>query len=172
MKIVAFDLSLTGTGYATGGDHGVLRPPKAAGKGMERLYFIVNEVRRLAEDASIAVIEGYSYGSQGRAVVSMGELGGVVRLALWAQGVPVVEVAPGTLKKYATGSGNAKKPDMLMAAVKRLGVEETDDNIIDALWLRQMALDHYGLPDAVQMPKANRESLEVVEWPALNGRNH
>jgi hypothetical protein len=44
-----------------------------------------------------------------------------------------------TLKKYATGKGNAKKPDMLRAAQTKLLYEGTDDNEADALWLLHYA---------------------------------
>jgi Holliday junction resolvasome RuvABC endonuclease subunit len=50
------------------------------------------------------------------------------------QGVPV-----GTIKKHATGKGNASKDEMI-AAMKALGHSPTDDNEADAL-----ALLHYAL---------------------------
>ena len=37
----------------------------------------------------------------------------------------------------------------------------------DALWLRQMALDHYGVIPHVAMPAAHRVALEKVEWPVV-----
>lgn len=46
-----------------------------------------------------------------------------------------------TIKKFATGHGNAKKPDMERAARARWpGVEFVDDNEIDALWLWSYAV--------------------------------
>lgn len=44
-----------------------------------------------------------------------------------------------TLKKFATGHGNAKKPDM-MAAGKAKGWKFADDNECDALWIAEYAL--------------------------------
>jgi len=43
-----------------------------------------------------------------------------------------------TLKKFATGRGNAKKPEMILAA-QRLKPGVTDDNESDALWLLEYA---------------------------------
>jgi Holliday junction resolvasome RuvABC endonuclease subunit len=43
-----------------------------------------------------------------------------------------------TLKKFATGHGNAKKPDMIRAAAK-LKPGLTDDNEADAIWLLEYA---------------------------------
>ena len=54
-------------------------------------------------------------------------------------GLEHAAVHSGTLKKYATGKGNAKKPDMLAAARTKLGYAGSDDNEADALWLLQYA---------------------------------
>jgi hypothetical protein len=43
-----------------------------------------------------------------------------------------------TLKKFATGHGNAKKPDMI-AAAQKLKPGITDDNEADAIWLLEYA---------------------------------
>jgi crossover junction endodeoxyribonuclease RuvC len=51
------------------------------------------------------------------------------------QGVPV-----GTIKKHATGKGNAGKPDMI-AAMQALGFPVTDDNVADALALLHWAME-------------------------------
>ncbi len=51
------------------------------------------------------------------------------------QGVPV-----GTIKKHATGKGNASKDDMIEAVIKR-GFNPADDNEADALALLHWALD-------------------------------
>ena len=51
------------------------------------------------------------------------------------QGVPV-----GTIKKHATGKGNASKVEV-MTAVRALGHTPTDDNEADALALLHWAID-------------------------------
>ena len=43
-----------------------------------------------------------------------------------------------TLKKYATGKGNAKKQEMLMQIYKRWGVEFNDDNAADSYALARL----------------------------------
>ncbi|MGH6920762.1 MAG: crossover junction endodeoxyribonuclease RuvC, partial [Geminicoccaceae bacterium] len=114
----------------------------------------------------IVVIEGAAFGvARGNALVSLGELRGVVRVALFEAGLPVVEVAPASLKRYASGRGNASKADVLVAAVKRLGYTGSSDDEADALWLLAMALDQY---DEIRspVPKAQREALSRVGWPA------
>lgn len=49
-------------------------------------------------------------------------------------------VHTGTLKKFATGKGNAGKPEMIAAArAKWPGAEIIDDNHADALWILEYA---------------------------------
>lgn len=45
------------------------------------------------------------------------------------------KVHPGTLKKFATGNGHAKKEEMLNACKKRFGFIPSNDDEADALWL-------------------------------------
>lgn len=55
-----------------------------------------------------------------------------------------------TLKKWTTGKGNAKKPDMIAAVARRWARDVTDDNEADAL-----ALLHYALAEIV--PKGEED---------------
>jgi Holliday junction resolvasome RuvABC endonuclease subunit len=48
-------------------------------------------------------------------------------------------IPPMTLKKYASGKGNAKKQEMLLMIFKRWGVEFLDDNAADAYALARLA---------------------------------
>jgi len=166
VNVLALDMSLTASGYAGPDGSGVISPPVEVGKGVGRLRWIRDRVLSLADGAGIVVIEGYSFASRGRAIVSIGELGGVIRLALHEAGVPVVEVPPACRAKYATGKGNAPKEAVLVEAVKRLSYDGHDHNEADALWLRAMAADHYRLADRVGVPKVNRTALDRIEWPA------
>lgn len=166
MNVLALDLALTTTGYAGPSGSGTFSPPTEADRGMARLAWIRDEVLFLAEGTDLVVLEGYSFASRGRQHAT-GELGGVVRLALWERAVPVVEVPPSSLKKYATGKGNSGKDQVLAAAIRRLGFKGHDHNEADALWLLAMTRDHYGLPDVPSVPKAHRSALDGVEWPEL-----
>lgn len=49
------------------------------------------------------------------------------------QGTPYSGVPVGTIKKFATGSGNAKKAAMVAAVKVRWGIEAGDDNEADAV---------------------------------------
>ena len=59
-------------------------------------------------------------------------------------GCECIGIHSGSLKKHATGKGNAKKPEMILAAQQRWGVAPRDDNEADALMLLAFALAHYG----------------------------
>ena len=167
-RILALDLSLTRSGFCVGAglaecESGVITAQNM--RGMERIDHIVRRVQELASGCDVVVIEGYSYGSQGRSVFDIGELGGCVRFLLHRLGIPVVDVPPATLKKYATGSGAARKVDMVVAARERFGLQgTTDDNECDAYLLWAMAHHSYGHPVA-RVPKVNHEATFKISWP-------
>jgi len=56
-------------------------------------------------------LEGYSYGSKGK-VFHIAENTGVLKYKLWQHYIPIDIVAPTTVKKEATGRGNADKAGM------------------------------------------------------------
>lgn len=169
MNVLGLDLSLTATGVAL--PDGRSATWSTTRRGMERLDHLRGKVIDLleAEPVHVVAIEGYSFNSKGNSIVNLGELGGVIRWTLWRFGFTYTDVPPPCLKKYATGAGNASKEAVLAAAIRRLGYEGHDHNQADALWLRAMALDHYGHP-VVTVPAAHRDALAKVAWPELEGR--
>ncbi len=164
-SIVAFDLSLTRSGWADGSGCGVLVPPSADDRGVPRLRWIRSAVLERASSAAIVVLEGYSFASRGRAIVSLGELGGVVRCALADKGLASVDVPPTCRALYATGKGNASKEQVLAEAIRKLGYEGFSHDEADALWLRRMALDHYA--PRSELNEKKRKALSAIDWPAL-----
>lgn len=169
--ILSLDLSLTAPGYCDCEGCGTFHVP-AKLRGVERLIDIRDQVKESAAGfCDLVVIEGYSYGSKGQAVINIGELGGVIRVALHELHLPVVEIPPACLKRYATGRGNASKDDVLQAGVMRSGHTFVDNNACDAWWLWCMAMEHYCPGDAgvPKMPAANREALGKINWVVLEG---
>jgi Holliday junction resolvasome RuvABC endonuclease subunit len=167
MNILSIDASLTATGVCLPtGETFVIETKKL--RGAERLDFILKSVMDtiVHHGIELAIIEGYSFGSQGRAVFQIGELGGVIRLALYQEGIPCVEVPPSCLKKYATGKGNASKDEVLQQAVVRSGHTFRDNNASDSWVLHQLGLAHYDPenPLLIAMPALNRTALDGVEW--------
>jgi Holliday junction resolvasome RuvABC endonuclease subunit len=165
-SVLALDLSLTRTGWCDAfGVTGVIDTAKL--RGVERMDHIIRQVQSLASGADLVVREGYSFGSQGRSVFDIGELGGAVRLLLYRLGIPLVEIPPSSLKKFATGKGNSNKDAMISAAIRRFGFGGSDNNEADAyiLWCMAMhALDARPL----RLPAAHLAALDKVVWPTAH----
>jgi Holliday junction resolvasome RuvABC endonuclease subunit len=115
--------------------------------GIERLVdirqWLVDHLEYLEEhDLEVAdlAMEGTVLASQ--AALVLGELSATVRLAIYDlyedhRRYPL-KVPPMTLKKYASGKGNAKKQEMLLQIYKRWGVEFNDDNAADSYALARL----------------------------------
>lgn len=178
-NVVGLDLSITATGVALADGSVTTISGGPASDGDRRLRCITeaieDHVTVSCDDSGpfdyvrrvdLVVIEGPVLRSQ--AAIALGLLHGAVRLRLMDWGIPYVLVPPATLKKYATGKGNADKTAMALALYKRAGLEHADDNQTDAWWLRAAGLHHLGHP-VVDVPAPNRESLDKVGWPTLRG---
>lgn len=64
--------------------------------------------------SSIVGLEGYSMGSKGM-VFNIAENTGILKYKLWEDAYPIEIFAPTTVKKFATGKGNADKRAMHQA---------------------------------------------------------
>lgn len=137
MRVLAFDLSLTSTGVAHEGGTSRITPKC---KGVERLAEIREAVRLLVLTTApeLVVIEGYAYARANQAH-QIGELGGVIRLLLHDMGIEYREVPPSSLKKWATGKGNADKDTMLETAIRKHGFQGHGNDEADAWLLMLMA---------------------------------
>lgn len=165
-RVLALDLSLVRTGVCEpDGTTSCIATGKL--RGMSRIDAIARQVQALVRGVDLVVLEGYSFGSQGRAVFDIGELGGCVRFLLYRLSVPYVDVAPSSLKKYAAGKGNCGKDMMIAAAIRRFGFAGTDNNEADSYLLWCMAREAYGHPVAA-VPKLQAEAITKVSWPDLN----
>lgn len=165
MNILALDLSLTATGVAT--PTGELDTWATDDRqGDARLVDISDRLNLLLRrnPVTVAVIEDLPTHAHGAGKTAM--VHGLVRERLLRRGIPIVLVVASQLKKYATGKGNATKPDMRVELLKRTGLDLRDDNQVDAWWLRAMALDAYGQPP-VQLPAVHRDALAKITWPHL-----
>lgn len=170
MNILALDLSLTATGlcHPDGSTETIIADKL---RGMGRLQHIESRALYCAAYADVVAIEGYSHGSPKQAVY-LGELGGVIRLALWRNDIPYADIPPTCRAKYATGKGNAGKDAVIQQAALKAGHAFGDNNQADAWWLWQMALAHYE-PDSpllVKVPAVNREGLSKVQWPVIESK--
>ena len=67
-------------------------------------------------------IEGYSYGSKGK-IFHIAENTGVLKYKIHNLGVPLEVVPPTTVKKFATGKGNADKTMMHKSFKEETGID-------------------------------------------------
>lgn len=162
--VVGLDLSITSTGVALAdGSLATIGPPAKLGD--RRLVVLCDHLEgspMRIYAADLAVIEGPVVRSS--AAVIIGMVHGVVRSMLMGYGTPYAVVPPATLKKFATGKGNADKTAMALAAYKRAGVEFATDDECDAWWLRVAGLTALGHPP-FPLPAGQVAALDAVTWP-------
>lgn len=160
-KVVGLDLSMTGTGVAHTqvDDRACTHLLVPEGRGDFRLASIRFQVKTYIAGAELVLIEEWLVQSATAPITGM--VHGVVRTALMELEIPYTTVPPTTLKKYATGRGNATKTQMAVAAFKRADLEFDDDNQCDAWWLWVMARDLSGDP-VLELPQDHRIALEKV----------
>ena len=149
--ILALDLGTT-TGWAMRTACGQItsgtasfRPGRFDGGGMRYLRFAnwLAELERLSGPITAIWYEAVRRHTGTDAAHVFGGL--MATLTAWAErrGVPYEGVAVGTIKRHATGRGNADKAAMI-AAVRAKGFRPADDNEADALALLLWAIETEG----------------------------
>lgn len=164
VRVVGLDPSWTSFGIAYPDGHlGRVRTTPAIDDDM-RLEVLTAAAVGAAVDADLAVIEGYSYGSK-QARERLGYLGETLRSKLRKIGTPYIDVAPTTLKMFATGRGNATKSEMRQAAHEILGIDEAvSHDEADAAWLREIGLVLTGQSKRLR-PSKNAQAIADLELP-------
>jgi len=174
-RVVGLDVSLTSTGLAWPDNrsiaHGVkgLTDPKVPaverGKG---LLALARHLLTLVMGNGFPVLVLVEDFPPGRTHFDpeRGYLWWALVNGLTARGVPVLVVTPATLKKYATGRGNAGKAEVADALVRRLPGFETKGNSdqCDAAWLCAIGCALLGQP-LTDVPQVNRDALKVLTLP-------
>lgn len=141
------DQSLTGFGTCLidGGGSYMVSVVSPNSRGAERLCELHDHLESiLAEHKPVRVaIEGTVFSSSSASV--LGELAGVLKMALHRAGSDALVIPPMTLKKFVIGKATSTtKSQMLLSVYKRYGVELVDDNAADAYGLARIAR---GIPD-------------------------
>ena len=149
--VLALDLGTT-TGWALRGPDGgitsgtmTFRPSRFEGGGMRYLRFRgwLGEVAALSGGVARIVFEEVrAHAGTDAAHIYGGFLG---TLTAWCEehDVPYEGVPVGTIKRFATGRGNADKAAMI-AAIEARGFRPVDDNEADAIALLLWATDAQG----------------------------
>ena len=168
IPVVGLDPSLRATGLALpDGELLTITTPSCStlDDRIERIRHVVGKVGVRARIDALVVIEGPAFGMNNKATHELAGLWWALVVRLAEQGNQIAVMAPGQLKKFATGSGNAKKPDMRMALYQRAGLDIRSDDEVDAFWLRQAGLVRQGHPDALSLPKTQTAVLDGIAWP-------
>jgi len=134
------DPSLRSTGLVIIGS-GILDISKITPKnidGVKRLQYIRDAVNIKTKDCEAVCVEGPSLYSVNRAD-DIGQLRGVLLVTLADMGIPTIVIPPTSLKKFATGRGDASKEQMIEAAKLKTGGEISGDDEADAFWLALLA---------------------------------
>lgn len=190
MKVVGLDLSLTSTGVAVATQNGAVTdritskpvrkvgkgdPPLTIGERAARLDELVDDIVEHVSGADLVVVEGPSLG-QSRQAGEHGRAGlwWLVAWRLWARNLPVVEVTPAGVKRYATGNGGAAKDDVLSAVIRRYPtVDVNGHDEADALVLAAMGARFLGHPletfvpttGGHHIPQTHLAAMGAVHWP-------
>lgn len=161
-KVGGLDLSMTATGLThTVEGARCVHTLKTKRAGDLRLVELKDQVVDLVKDCELVLIEGYLNRSMSAGITGM--VHGAVRLGLQEAGVKYGTLPPASLKKFATGKGNATKTEMAVAAFRRGdGIEFKDDNACDSWWLWVALNEHLGTP-VVALPKVQREALDKLK---------
>lgn len=168
-RVMGLDLSLTSTGVSVNGETFSIKPKT---KGTERLVDISGQIVHWVENTRpiAAIIEGYSFGSKFSRAHSLGELGGVVKVALYGYGLNIVEVPPKCRAKFATGNGNSNKLDVLMSLKNQFPAqffEDRGNDECDAWILEQMAYAKLRESD-YEWSKVQLSALDKIDWTPLH----
>ena len=173
MIIIGIDPSLTSTGICVmdgeTGEIGETIAIQPNNTGPERLASFRQEITNLIAMRSNmhAFIEGYAFGANNQRE-ALGELGGILRLALYDAGIPIVVIPPTILKKFATGRGTADKVAMAVQLMKEFGISYPTTDQTDAHWLCCLGRAYHGL--IPNLTKARESIIVDIKKPKVKGK--
>jgi Holliday junction resolvasome RuvABC endonuclease subunit len=136
-----------------------IKPPM---HGVLRLMYIEEVVTRwIPARADLCLMEGYAFAAHGQAF-GLGECGGIIKRVVHLAGKRLLVVAPGTLKKYVTGNGAAKKNTMLLNCYKKFGTSFEEDDECDAYCLARLGAEYLAVEAGAESTKAFQETYKAV----------
>ena len=174
--VIGLDLSLTSTGLAKVGEGSIsTQTITSKGKAGDNLLSRQKRLSRLASDVvkeviaytpSLVLVEAPSFASAGGHHHDRSGFWWLVVADLYYLEYPVLEVPPTTLKKYATGKGNAGKDEVVIAVTRRFpDVQFKTNDEADALTAAAIGHRLLGHPIDGDMPKVNLEALKPLVLP-------
>ena len=158
MRVLSLDQSLTNAGIVIWEDglvydFTVLHSDKSEEDHL-RIMYIVDNIEAICKEENIDVIslESLSFGSISTSVRVLAGLYYAIRIMAERLDIECKDFTPKSVKKFATGSGNAKKPDMWKALpeniktkfenkVKTISAGKYD--LADAYFIGKIYLENY-----------------------------
>lgn len=141
---------------------GLIKPKNL--RGLARLAYNQDTLTLILQEFQpvAAIFEGYAYGENFKRE-AMGEGQGVLRLACFRLGIPVIVIAPQTLKKFVTGKGSGDKGNMKLCSYKKWGLnaDELNDDEVDAYCLSMFGLTYLGYREG--KTGAEKEAVATVK---------
>lgn len=169
--ICAFDLSLTGTGWAAANwdasdaagyriTSGTLSPPRNA-TGWLRFEWIVEQVLDRCADADAILFEDLALGRNFPGQSERTGLAFTIRYMLRPRGFALV--GNSQLKKFVTGTGKGEKDHMILEVYKRWGITAATNDEADAIGLLHVGMALNGLWEPTI--EAQRQVLAALRNP-------
>ena len=116
-------------------------------------------IKHTNRTSDIIAIEGFAYGASGKGVSTQYGIGWQIRAELIRQGFKYIDIPPTSLKKFATGKGNAPKDALVLPIYKKWNYEHSSNDVRDAYVLAQMAR---GIHGNYELTAYQKEALKKV----------
>lgn len=147
MIYAGIDASLTSTGLVIGSSsedyesylikpHNKMKGPRRLGHNRDAICELLYE-----NDVTFVAMEDFAHGAKFQAH-QLGTNQGVIRLAIYEMGLPLLLVGVNTLKMFVTGKGKASKDVMIKEVFKNWGFDTESNDLADAFAVR-MFLESY-----------------------------
>lgn len=106
-------------------------------RGPHRLFYIRMKIEQVLERSrpTLVALEDYAMGARGNNMFNIGELGGVLKLVLWQNGIDVLPVPPTVMKSIVALNGRADKKGISRALAQRFGISVMQHDEADAVGL-------------------------------------
>ncbi|WP_426332663.1 hypothetical protein ACN9MH_15230 [Paenibacillus silvae] len=127
-----------------------------------RINDVVVRTLRLIKASDRVAIENFSFQSTGSFVGQQYAIGWAIRIGLYHRKQKYIEVAPNSLKKFATGVGKGSKDTLILPIFKRWGFEHESDNVRDAFVLAQIVR---AIHEPIQLTKPQKEVIQNLLHP-------
>ena len=143
MRILALDMA-TKTGWAvnkpelSGVENFAIKRGESPGMRFLRFHAWLEEMFQKVKPNLVVYEQAHHRGGAATAI-ALGMIA-ILQKQCAERGVEYMTCHTGTLKKHATGKGNASKSEMMRAYKAKWGHEPMDDNECDARWLLDWAI--------------------------------